>query len=390
MTNERIGVGIVGGGFAARSHVDALRRVPGVRIAGITASSPERSRAVAGELGLPAVDDYHAMLLDDSIAAIHDCTPNDLHLEVNRAAIEAGKHVLSEKPLAMDSRETAWLVELARTAAVVTGVCFNYRHFPLVQELRSRIAADGHSRRRLITGSYLQDWLLLPTDWNWRLDPARGGASRAVADIGSHWIDLAQHVTGDRIAEVCADLGRMHDVRRRPVGEVQTFTAGDGDRAEVDVGTEDWASILFRTEGGAHGSFTVSQVSAGRRNHLTLEIDAESASFAWNQEEPNILWIGRRGAPNGELVRDPALLSAPAAALAHYPGGHQEGWPDALFNLITDFYGAVRARLSGEPSEHTFASFADAHRTTQTVEAILASSAHRAWVRVGAAQEAHR
>jgi predicted dehydrogenase len=242
----------------------------------------------------------------------------------------------------------------------------------------------------LVTGTYLQDWLLLPTDWNWRLDPARGGASRAVADIGSHWIDLVQHVTGDRIAEVCADLGRMHDVRRRPVGEVQTFTAGDGERADAPVGTEDWATILFRTERGARGSLTVSQVSAGRRNHLTLEVDAASAAFAWNQEEPNTLWIGRRGEPNGELVRDPSLLSAPAAALAHYPGGHQEGWPDALFNLVTDFYAAVRARRVGETHEDTFASFADAHRTTQTVEAIVASSADRAWVRVGAGQEARR
>jgi predicted dehydrogenase len=390
VTTEPIGVGVVGGGFAARAHIDALRRVAGVRIAGIAASTPERSRAVAGELGLPAVDDYRAMLEDDSIAAIHNCTPNDLHLEVNRIAIEAGRHVLSEKPLAMDSRETAWLVELARTADLVTGVCFNYRHFPLVQEMRARLAADEHGRPRLITGSYLQDWLLLPTDWNWRLDPARGGTSRAVADIGSHWIDLVQHITGDRLSEVCADLGRMHDVRRRPVDEVQTFSTGDGERAEVEVGTEDWASVLFRTEGGAHGNFTVSQVSAGRRNHLTLEVDAESASFAWDQEEPNRLWIGRRGAPNAELVRDPALLSAHAAPLAHYPGGHQEGWPDALFNLVTDFYGAVRARMAGEPSEHTFASFADAHRTTQTVEAIVASSADRAWVRVGAGQEAHR
>ncbi|MGZ4155054.1 MAG: Gfo/Idh/MocA family protein [Actinomycetota bacterium] len=390
MTTEPIGVGVVGGGFAARAHIDALRRVAGVRIAGIAASTPERSRAVAGELGLPAVDDYRAMLDDDSIAAIHDCTPNDLHLEVNRVAIEAGRHVLSEKPLATDSRETAWLVELARTADVITGVCFNYRHYPLVQELRSRLAAGGDGSVHLVTGTYLQDWLLLPTDWNWRLDPARGGTSRAVADIGSHWIDLVQHITGDRIAEVCADLGRMHDVRRRPVGEVQTFTTGDGERADVPVGTEDWAAVLFRTERGARGSLTVSQVSAGRKNHLTLEIDAESAAFAWDQEEPNTLWIGRRDEPNAELVRDPSLLSPPAAALAHYPGGHQEGWPDALFNLVTDFYAAVRARRVGEAHEHTFASFADAHRTTQTVEAIVASSADRAWVRVGAGQEAHR
>jgi predicted dehydrogenase len=385
--SRTIGVGVIGGGFSARAHVDALRRVPGVRIAGITASTPERSKYVADELGLPAVDDHRAMLDDEAIDAIHDCTPNDLHLEVNAAAIEAGKHLLSEKPLAMDSAQTGRLVELANAADVVTGVCFNYRHYPLVQELRSALASGEHGPVRLVTGAYLQDWLLLATDWNWRLEPERGGASRAVADIGSHWIDLVQHVTNDRISDVCADLGRMHDVRRRPAGEVQTFASGDGERAEVDVATEDWANVLFRTETGAGGGLTVSQVSAGRKNHLRLEVDAERSAFAWDQEEPNTLWIGRRDGPNSSLGRDPALLSPGAAALARYPGGHQEGWPDALLNLVVDFYTAVRAHLAGEWHDATFASFVDAHRTTQAVEAIVASAAARRWVRVGAPEE---
>jgi predicted dehydrogenase len=382
-----LGVGVVGGGFAARSHADALRRVPGVRVAGIAASTPERSKAVAEELGVPAVEDYRAMLEDDGIVAIHDCTPNDLHLEVNTAAIEAGKHLLSEKPLATDSAQTRRLVDLANGAGVVTGVCFNYRHFPLVQELRAALASGEHGRVRLVTGTYLQDWLLLPTDWNWRLDPGRGGRSRAVADIGSHWIDLVQHVANDRIAEVCADLGRMHDVRHRPLGEVETFATTDAERADVRVGTEDWASVLFRTRAGSSGAFTVSQVSAGRKNHLTLEMDAEHAAFAWNQEEPNTLWIGRREDANRSLPRDPALLSPAAAPLAHYPGGHQEGWPDALRNLLVDFYAAVRAHLAGEWHDATFASFVDAHRTTQTVEAILRSAAERRWVAVADTEE---
>jgi predicted dehydrogenase len=191
---------------------------------------------------------------------------------------------------------------------------------------------------------------------------------------------------------VCADLQTVIPHRKRPTTVRQTFgSSTQSDQGEdVAITTEDYASIIFATEQGVHGVFTVSQVSAGHKNHLTLEVDAASEAFAWNQEEPNTLWIGRRGEANGELARDPSLLSPRAGALAHYPGGHQEGWPDALFNLVTDFYAAVRARSSGEAYEQTFASFADAHRTTQTVEAILASSGDRAWVRVGTAQEAHR
>jgi predicted dehydrogenase len=379
---EPIGVGVVGGGFAARAHVDALRRVAGVRIAGITASTPERSRVVADDLGLPAVGNYREMLENDQIAAIHDCTPNDLHLEVNTAAIEAGKHLLCEKPLAMDASQTRRLVELAEATDVVTGVCFNYRHYPLVQELRAALAGGEHGSARLIIGGYLQDWLLLPTDWNWRLETERGGASRAVADIGSHWIDLVQHVTNDRLAQVCADLGRLHDVRQRPDDDVRTFTTGEGKRTGVSVATEDWANVLFETEAGARGCFTVSQISAGRKNHLTVEIDAEASAFAWDQEEPNTLWIGKRAEPNAVLPRDPSLLSPGAAALAHYPGGHQEGWPDALLNLVLDFYASVRAHDTGEWHDATFASFVDAHRTTQAVEAIVASSGERRWIHV--------
>jgi predicted dehydrogenase len=383
VSDDVVSVGVVGAGFAARSHVDALRRIPGARIAGIAASTPERSRAVAAELGLEPFDDYRSILEDDAIDLVDDCTPNDLHLDVNEAALRAGKHLLSEKPLAMDSAQTGRLVELASSATTVTGVCFNYRHFPLVQQLRAELATGQHGSVRLLTGGYLQDWLLLDTDWNWRLDPARGGASRAVADIGSHWIDLVQHVTNDRVIDVCADLGRVHDVRRRPVGEVQTFTAGDGRREPVTIGTEDHAAILFRTASGAHGAFAVSQVSAGRKNHLTVEIDTDRTAFAWDQEEPNTLWMGRRDAANETLVRDPGLLAPSAAPLAHYPGGHQEGWPDALRNLLADVVDAVRARRRQEHHDSTFASFADAHHTTMVVEAILASDRARGWVGVG-------
>jgi predicted dehydrogenase len=377
-------IAVVGAGFAGGSHVEALRRVPGVEVALLAGSDAARARAAADALGIERVTaDYREALADETIDAIHNCTPNDLHAEVTSAALEAGKHVLAEKPLAMDSAETAGLVERAAAAGTVTGVCFNYRHYPLVAEARAMLADGRAGRPHLIRGGYLQDWLLVDTDWNWRLQSERSGASRAVGDIGSHWIDLLSHVTGSRVASVYARLGRLHDVRRRPAGPVLTFDrSGAGETEEVAVDTEDFATILLEFENGCPGVLTVSQVSPGFRNRLTFEIDTAGVSLAWNQEQPNELWLGRRDRPNEQVVRDPALLSAPAAALTHYPGGHQEGWPDGLKNLMLDFYAAVRVHRRGERHESSVATFEDAHRVTCTVEAVLQSAREERWVEV--------
>ena len=263
------------------------------------------------------------------------------------------------------------------------GVCFNYRHYPLVAEARAMLADGRAGRPHLIRGAYLQDWLLEETDWNWRLQSERSGASRALGDIGSTWIDLVQHVTGRRVARVYARLGRLHDERRRPAGDVQTFERGGAAKAEpVAVDTEDFANVLFEMDDGCAGAFTVSQVSPGRRNGIAFEIATRVASLAWDQEHPNELWIGRRDRANEQLVRDPALLSEDAAALAHYPGGHEEGWPDGLKNLMLDFYASVRAHERGERRETSVASFADAHRITCTVEAMLESHRSDSWIAV--------
>jgi predicted dehydrogenase len=378
---RRISVGVVGTGFAAASHVDALRRVAGVEVAAIAGRTPERAAAAAAALGVErAVDDWRRLLDDPAIDAVHDCTPNNLHAEINAAALAARKHLLSEKPLGMDAAETADLARRAESAGVVSGVCFNYRHFPLVQEARSLLAAaDGGPH--LIRGGYLQDWLLADTDWNWRLDSSLAGPTRAVGDIGSHWIDLVQHVTGRRLRRVYARLGRLHDVRRRPAAAEQTFVrAADAGGEVVEVDTEDFATAMFELEDGCPGVFTVSQVSPGMRNRLTFEIDTRAESIGWNQERPNVLRIGRRDGPNREVVRDPALLSEPAARLVHFPAGHQEGWPDALRNLMDDFYGAIR---EGRGAAETVASFADAHRVMQAVDAIAESGRTGEWVEVG-------
>jgi predicted dehydrogenase len=360
--------------------------VPGIQVAAVAGSSEERARAAAGRLGVPlASGDYRTLLDDGSIDAVHNCTPNDLHHEVTAAALEAGKHVLAEKPLAMDSAQTADLVVRAERAGTVTGVCFNYRHYPLVAEARAMLTDGRAGRPHLIRGAYLQDWLLEPTDWNWRLVSERSGASRAVGDIGSHWMDLLQHITGRRITQLYARLGRLHETRLQPAGPAQTFDRrGAADAEPVAVDTEDFATVLFELDDGCPGVFTVSQVTPGRRNGLAFEIDAGAVSIAWDQERPNALRIGRRDGPNEVLVRDPALLSPAAAALAHYPGGHEEGWPDGLKNLFLDFYAGVDAHGRGAGHESSVATFADAHRITCAVEAILASHREDRWVHVAA------
>jgi predicted dehydrogenase len=380
-------VAVVGTGFAGRSHVEALRRVPGVEVAALAGSTDDRARAVGDALAVGrSTGDFRTLLDDAAIDAVHNCTPNDLHHEVTSAALAAGKHVLAEKPLGMGSAETADLVARAAVAGVQAGVCFNYRHYPLVAEARAMLADGRAGRPHLIRGGYLQDWLLEATDWNWRLLSERSGASRAVGDIGSHWIDLVQHVTGRQIVRVYARLGRLHDVRRRPTGPTRTFARdGGADAEQFTVDTEDFATVLVEMGGGCPGVFTVSQVSPGMKNRLTFEIDTPSLSLAWDQEEPNELRIGRRDRPNERLLRDPALLSAEAAALAHYPGGHQEGWPDALKNLFLDFYAGIRARRGGEERQTSVASFEDAHQVTCAVEAILESHRSDRWAAVDVA-----
>jgi predicted dehydrogenase len=376
-------VGIVGTGFAASSHVDALARVPGVRLSGLVGSSPERAREAAERLGLdPSIvaPDLDAML--DQVDAVHNCTPNYLHAEVTTTALGAGVHVLSEKPLAMGGEEAARLVSTAGETGLVTGVCFTYRHFPMVQEARSAIAGGAV---HLVHGSYLQDWLLLKGDWNWRVESDKAGSTRAMGDIGSHWVDTVQHVVGDRVVEVMADLGRLHEVRLRPRAEVETFgRSGEAPQVPVPVNTEDFGSVLLRFAGGARGAFVVSQVSPGRKNRLWFEVDTGMSAFAWDQEEPNHLWIGRRDGANADLPRDPDLLSASAARLVHYPAGHQEGWPDALRNLFVDFYAAVEARRRGETFDATLASFEQAEQVTRVIEAIAESHRTRAWAPVAA------
>ncbi|MBX9471688.1 Gfo/Idh/MocA family protein [Microcella sp.] len=372
---------IVGTGFIGTVHREALRRL-GIDVIGVLGSSPSRSKEKSAEWGVArAYFDYDEVLTDESVDVVHITSPNDQHFEHARGALTAGKHVVCEKPLAMNSSQTAELAELAASTGLVGAVNFNVRFYPQVHEMRERVANGSVGKPYLITGSYFQDWLLYDTDWNWRVEAARGGDLRVVGDVGSHWFDLATFVTGQRIVEVMADLTTFIPQRRRPTGEVATFGSATGPTVDYDVGSEDAGSILLRFAGGARGVVSVSQVSAGRKNAISFELNGSSASVAWRGERPEELWIGHRSEPNQVLLRDPSLLSASAAAISGLPGGHAEGFENGFKALYAAVYTDIAA---GAPSAAPrYATFADGHYESLIVEAVGRSARTSSWATVG-------
>jgi predicted dehydrogenase len=384
-----IRVGILGTGWAAGRHAEALRRLPGVELAAVAGRDLAGAQAFAELRDVPSAHPSAAALIEDpSIDAVHVCTINAVHAEQAREALAAGKHVLCEKPLGVSVAETTELVAVAEEArrkrGLVSAVCFNYRHYPVIEHLRRALAEQKHGPAHFVHGAYLQDWLLLDTDWSWRLEERAGGRSRAVADIGSHWSDLAQHLLGAAVMEVMADLTTLHPERRRPVGARETFAAADaGETEPVPITTEDFGTVMLRFDSGARGSFVVSQTSAGHKNQLMMDVDCAHASIAWNQERPERVWIGQRGGPNLELVRDPAALDRSADSRSALPAGHPEGWNDALLDLASAFYATASAAGEGREHASSLATFADGHRVVQLVDAIVESHERGAWVAVG-------
>jgi predicted dehydrogenase len=372
-----IRAGVVGTGFVGTVHVQALRLL-GVEVAGVVGSSAERAAAKAAAPVYPSLE---ALLEDETVDVVHLTTPNHLHAAQARAALAAGKHVVCEKPLATTSVDSAELLSLAAASGLVHCTNFNLRFFPLVHDARARVAAGALGEVWNVHGGYLQDWLLRPTDWNWRLDPARGGALRAIADIGSHWMDMAQFVCGQRIVEVCADLATTIPVRRRPRGDVESFASVDDvEREDAAMSTDDLGHVLVRFEDGARGAFSVSQVSAGRKNMLHFEVDGSEASLAWNADRHEELWLGRRDEPNGVLQRNAGLMRADAAVHTHLPPGHPEGWVDTFRELYRAVYEAVA--LGGMPDRPDFPTFADGHDANVLCDAIARSNDDRRWVEV--------
>ncbi len=365
-------------------HTEGLRRA-GVPVVGILGSSEGKSRQVAERWGIPrAYGSFEELLADPDAQAVHICVPNRFHVEMARAALLAGKHVLCEKPLAMTSMESAELVELAsRRPGQAAAVCYNIRFYPLCLEAREWVRRGDLGEILHVNGSYSQDWLLYATDYNWRVLAEEGGDLRAVADIGSHWLDLTHAITGLEVEAVCADLKTVHPVRHRPAGEVETFKSKEGPAAEthpIPITTDDYGCAMLRYHTGARGNLWVSQVTAGRKNCLRFEIAGSEQSLAWDSERPNELWIGRRDEPNRSLIRDPSLLSVAARGAVSYPGGHNEGYGDTFKQTFRAFYGAIAAGdFSGSGP---YATFADGHRDLLICEAILRSHQEERWFKV--------
>ncbi|HLW75631.1 MAG TPA: Gfo/Idh/MocA family oxidoreductase, partial [Bryobacteraceae bacterium] len=343
-------------------------------------SSQATADNFAKALGIPrATGDWRELLADGEIDAVHVCTPNVLHHSMAKAALEAGKHVLCEKPLAMNAAEARELAALAKTNGLAHCVNHNLRCYPQVQQMRAMIAAGELGEVLVVNGTYFQDWLLYDTDWNWRADAAANGALRAMGDIGSHWMDAIEHVTGLRISSMCADLQTFHKTRRRPKGSVETFTGkagGAGELISTPVDTDDFGAVLVRLGDRARGLFAVSQVSAGCKNRFNLEIYGTKCGVAWNQERPDELWIGRRNAANQVMVKDPSLMEKSAAAYADLPGGHSEGYDDTHKQIFRRFY----ARVADVNAAVEYPTFEDGARGMALLEKVLESSRSGAWV----------
>lgn len=380
---SRIRTAVIGTGFMGRVHLEALRRVENVDVVEVAGTSLEKARvAGAGYNILNVTGDWKDVINDPSIDAVHVTTPNVSHYEIARAALEAGKHVLCEKPLAMSVAQAQELTDLVAAKKLRAGLNHNLRYYPMVQQIRAMREAGDLGEILVVQGTYSQDWMLYESDWNWRVDPKVSGPSRVMADIGSHFFDMAEHLSGLKVTEVCSDLQIFYPTRKQPRDGGESFSGKLGvadETVDTKVVTEDFGATLFRM-GKARGTMTASQVSAGRKNGLVMEIYGTKGGVSWSQERPEELWLGHRDAPNQVLLKDPSLLDEKARAFTDYPGGHAEGYPDTFKQLFRRFYASI-----ADPSlTPDYPQMADGLRQMKILDAELASHKSRAWVSVPA------
>jgi len=375
--NDRLGYGIVGFGFVGPHHVDAVRRLGFVDIVAVAGNNLDNLRRKAKQFFIPKVHRSYQDLIDDAaIDVVGIATPTSLHFPIAMEAIAHRKHVIVDKPLTISSAQARELRRAALEARVVHAVTFNYRYHPIIQQARAMTLRGDLGKIRFIHGHYLQDWLLHDTDFSWRLEPDKAGDLCVAADAGAHWYDLAEYLTGSRIVQVFADLHTMIKVRRRRIGlSEEAFASADtGPTAEYQVRGDDLSNLFLRFDDGAVGSFSASQICAGHKNDLTIELNGSEASARWSAERSEELWIGRRGQPNQLLVKDPRLFEKEAAIYARLPGGHEEGWPDAFRNLMKNVFTFIaEGRDPRDADGVTFPRFDEGYRSALVVDAILRS-----------------
>lgn len=376
---QRFRVGILGLGYIGVSHIDAVRRIPGVELVAVADANTESAAQKAEQFGIKAYSSVDELINDKSIDVIHNCTPNHLHMSLNKKIIEGGKHLFSEKPLARDYSEAEELLRIAAEhPEVVTAVNFNYRMNPMVQEMRRRVEKGEIGKVFIASGAYQQDHLMYDTDYNWRLEKEFSGKANTVADIGSHWMDAVQHITGQKIVAVMGDLVTTIPYRKKPKKAATTFTDNVSDDYELrKIETEDYAAVLFKLSGGATGVFHVSQVSAGHGCCFGIEINGSKASMRWNQEENDRLWMGFRNDDNRYIIRNPNAIDPEIRSCTALAKGHPEGWNDAFCGNIRAFYEYLRSDRSYKPQ---FASLEDAAYIVKLTEAIVKSSEEKRWI----------
>ncbi|MDO4572079.1 MAG: Gfo/Idh/MocA family oxidoreductase [Clostridia bacterium] len=373
---------VIGVGFIGAAHIEALRRLGNVEVVAI-ADKPDPQAKAEQHCVPKGYEDYREMLDAEKPDVVHICTPNAMHYEMAMYAMERGIAVVCEKPLTRTLDEARELAGYARKHGVITGVNFNCRWYPQIMQARAMVESGEVGDIYTIHGAYLQDWLYYDTDYSWRLEPEMSGDSRAFADIGSHWIDMVESATGLRAVELLADFETFHKTRKKPLKPVDTYSGmalRPEDYEEKPIGTEDYCTVLFRFDNGAHGCCTISQVFAGRKNQILLDIAGSKCSLHWDSEDSNELWIGRRDGFNRKAAKDPSILSPMAAAAISYPGGHVEGFPDTFKQNFRAIYAAIER---GDASGRLYADFEDGLREMTLCEAVVRSARERRWVAVG-------
>lgn len=384
---KRLGYGIVGAGFVGPHHIEAVRRLGFVEIVALADANLALAKGKAAQLYVPrAYGSYEELIADPEIQVVDIATPTYLHHRIALAAIAARKHVIVDKPMATTAGEAREMTEAAHAARVVNAVTFNYRYNPVVQQARVLIRRGDVGQIRFVHGHYMQEWLLRDTDFSWRLEPEKAGPACVVGDAGAHWFDLAQHLTGLRVESVLADLTTTIKTRKRPLGEWREAFAGNSGGATEDfaVCVDDLGCVVLRFENGAVGNFFGCQLCAGHKNDLRIEVNGSECSLAWQQERPNELWIGRRGAPNEVLLKDPALLDPSVRHYAALPGGHNEAWPDAFRNLMRNVLTFIaEERDPASADGELFPTFETGYRVAAIVDAAVRSQQQGSrWVEV--------